>query len=239
MLHGDVIAHRGASGYAPENTLPAFYKAHALGVRWVEFDVQLTADDALVVFHDATLERTTNGQGKVAQTDSCQLSRLDAGGWFAPQYAKERIPSLAAVVDCLAECQLAANVELKPTQDNAVKLAYQVERFLQQQWPKTLPPPVISSYCQKALHALFHLNPRRRLGLLYEQSDWLRWAKHLRVVSIHKVADTFSYDDIRHYQTFGYPLVAGIVNDASVARQLLDWGVAGLFSDYPDRVMMI
>jgi glycerophosphoryl diester phosphodiesterase len=147
MISGGVIAHRGASGHAPENTLAAFRKAYDQGVRWVEFDVRLSADDELIY-------------------------QLDAGSWFAPQYA------------------------------------------------------------------MYRINPRRRLGLLYEQHDWLDWAKRLNVFAIHKVADTFSRADIEHYQALGYPVIVGIVNDAQQARQLFDWGVAGIFSDYPDRAMV-
>jgi glycerophosphoryl diester phosphodiesterase len=166
------------------------------------------------------------------------IYRLDAGSWFAPQYAGEKVPGLAETMDCLARCGLGANLELKPVNGNYAKLAALVERFIMTSWPANLPEPVISSYCEETLHAMYRINPHRRLGLLYEQHDWLDWARRLNVFAIHKVAKTFSRADIQHYRELGYPVIVGIVNDAQQARQLFDWGVAGIFSDYPDRVMV-
>src|SRR5260370_12880151 len=89
-----VSAHRGASGYAPENTLAAFRLAQQLGADMVEFDVHLTADDRLVVIHDDTLERTTTGRGYVRDHSWDEIARLDAGVWYGPKFAGERVPLL-------------------------------------------------------------------------------------------------------------------------------------------------
>src|SRR5919204_3658410 len=89
-----VVGHRGAMGYCPENTMISFARAVELGADWVELDVHLTRDGALAVIHDETLERTTNGKGLVREHTLDELKRLDAGSWFAPAYAGERIPSL-------------------------------------------------------------------------------------------------------------------------------------------------
>ncbi len=94
------VAHRGFSGIAPENTLAAFKLAiDQLFVRWIELDVQLSKDGVPVVIHDFTLERTTNGTGRVKDTDWKELKRLDAGGWKSAEYQGERIPTLAQVLD--------------------------------------------------------------------------------------------------------------------------------------------
>ncbi len=93
-----VIGHRGASDEAPENTLPAFRRALELGADGFEFDVQLTADGQPVVIHDAVLDRTTTGSGPVAAASSDQIRALDAGGWFAPAFTGERVPTLEAVL---------------------------------------------------------------------------------------------------------------------------------------------
>src|ERR1700694_4714944 len=89
-----VSAHRGASGYAPENTLAAFSLAHELGADMVEFDVHLTADDRLVVVHDDTLDRTTNGTGYVRDHTWDEIARLDAGVWYAPEFTGLCVPLL-------------------------------------------------------------------------------------------------------------------------------------------------
>ena len=84
------IGHRGASGYAPENTRAAFARAIAMGADAIETDVQLTADGQLVLFHDATVERTSDGRGPLADYTLAELRALDLGGWFAPEFAGER-----------------------------------------------------------------------------------------------------------------------------------------------------
>ena len=93
------VAHRGASGYAPENTRAAFDRAVALGSDAIETDVQLTADGQLVLFHDATVDRTSDGQGPVADHTLAELRRLDLGGWFAPEFAGQRAMTPAELLD--------------------------------------------------------------------------------------------------------------------------------------------
>ncbi|MDQ2994305.1 MAG: glycerophosphoryl diester phosphodiesterase, partial [Pseudomonadota bacterium] len=93
MNINSIIAHRGASFYAPENTLASMRRAHAMGAQWVEFDVMLTSDGELIVFHDDTLERTTDGgKRNVADTPLAKIRELDAGSWFAPQFKGEPVP---------------------------------------------------------------------------------------------------------------------------------------------------
>jgi glycerophosphoryl diester phosphodiesterase len=105
-----VIAHRGASGTRPENTLVSFRHAEALGAHMVELDVQLSRDGAVVVIHDWTLSRTTGVRGRVATRTLVELEKLDAGAWFAPDYRGERIPTLQQVLGAIT---LPVNVELK------------------------------------------------------------------------------------------------------------------------------
>lgn len=107
-----VIAHRGFSGKYPENTACAFRAALELNVHMVEFDVRLTKDEQLVIMHDATVDRTTNGSGQVAEMTLSQLEVLDAGGWFDSRFAKERIPTLREALDLL-EGKVRLNIHLK------------------------------------------------------------------------------------------------------------------------------
>lgn len=94
-----VIAHRGASGYAPENTFAAFNLARELGATGVETDVRATQDGALVLLHDETVDRTTSGSGPIANLSWAEATKLDAGSWYAPEYAAQRIPRLEEVLD--------------------------------------------------------------------------------------------------------------------------------------------
>src|SRR5581483_12322279 len=100
-------------GHCPENTLAAFERAAMLGATWVELDVHLSADDQLVVIHDERLERTTNGQGDVREHTLAELRALDAGAWFGPGYAGQRIPTLDEVLDWARRRQIAVDVEIK------------------------------------------------------------------------------------------------------------------------------
>lgn len=96
-----VVAHRGALQYAPENTLAAFRKAIELGADLIEFDVRETKDGHLVVMHDDTVDRTTDGQGRVSQLTLAEIRRLDAGSWFGPQFKGERVPTLDEALETI------------------------------------------------------------------------------------------------------------------------------------------
>jgi glycerophosphoryl diester phosphodiesterase len=106
------IAHRGASAAAPANTMAAFEKALALGADGIELDVQLSADGVPVVIHDFTVDDTTDGSGKVARMTLAQLEQLDAGSYFDPAFAGERIPTLEKVLEVMGN-RLLLNIELK------------------------------------------------------------------------------------------------------------------------------
>ena len=108
-----IMAHRGYRARYPENTLVAFQAALDAGVQMIELDVALSRDRKLVVIHDATLERTTNGEGAVSDHTLAQLKQLDAGGWFHPRFAGEHLPELSEVLD-LADGQVLINIEIKP-----------------------------------------------------------------------------------------------------------------------------
>jgi glycerophosphoryl diester phosphodiesterase len=108
-----IIGHRGYPARYPENTLIAFQAAIEAGVTMIELDVTLSRDRKVVVIHDATLERTTNGYGTVADHTLAELKQLDAGSWFDPKYTDQRIPELSEVLD-LVKGQAYVNIEIKP-----------------------------------------------------------------------------------------------------------------------------
>ena len=113
LIHqGPFVGHRGARGSAPENTFAAFREGYRQGANSIELDVGLSADQQFYVLHDDTLERTTNGTGRLDQTSSQQLDRLDAGSWYGPQYAGEHVPKLADVLDW-AKDRIHVTIEVK------------------------------------------------------------------------------------------------------------------------------
>lgn len=155
------FGHRGAPRQAPENTLASFTRAIELGVAGIELDVHLTRDGELVVIHDYTLERTTNGIGLVADHTLAELRALDAGTWFSPTYAGERIPLLAEVID-MARRHCALQVEIKGT---APEIAAAVARVLRD--GHALDDTLVTSFTHTLLLAVKEAEPRLRTGTLF------------------------------------------------------------------------
>ena len=148
-----VIGHRGACGHAPENTLASMRKAAEYGARWVEFDTKLSRDGHVMVFHDDRVERTTDGEGPVADMDLSALKALDAGGWYSKDFMGEPIPTLAEAMAVLATLSLGANVEIKPPPGLEAENGRAVALALARDWPGNLPKPLISSFSPETLRA--------------------------------------------------------------------------------------
>src|SRR5579864_389838 len=126
-----VIGHRGAAASAPENTLAGLRRGKALGCAWVEFDVRLTGDGALVLCHDPRLDRTTSGSGLVSAKSLAAIRELDAGSWFDPSFAGERVPTLEEGLSLAAELDLGANIEMKSDRGREYATAAAVAASLQ------------------------------------------------------------------------------------------------------------
>lgn len=234
-----VIGHRGAAASAPENTLAGLRRAALLGVRWVEFDVRLTADEVPILLHDARLDRTTDGRGRAAALPFAALRRRDAGSWFAPVFAGERVPTLDEALLVLGELGLGANVELKAERGRAWRTGARVAGVLARAWPAALPPPLVSSFLPQALAGVCAAAPQLARGLLFRAlpGNWRTLARRLDCATIHadqRFLDPVSVAEIRRS---GYPLLAYTVNDAARARSLFGWGVAAVFSDVPETIL--
>ncbi|MDN4085498.1 glycerophosphodiester phosphodiesterase [Paenibacillus polymyxa] len=160
------VAHRGFSGIAPENTMAAFKLAlEQPFVHWIELDVQLSKDGVPVVFHDFTLERTTNGTGRVKDADWKDLQRLDAGSWKNAQYHGEPIPSLAQVLD-LCQGRVSLNIELKTAGDMYPGLEKVVLREIIMRGMEG--EVVLTSFERAALRRAKELAPEIRTGLIID-----------------------------------------------------------------------
>lgn len=236
LLQGKIIAHRGASGYAPENTLAAMRLAKVMGARAVEFDVRLTACGKLVVFHDEVLHRTTNGKGLLREQKYHTLKILDAGLWYGRDFINERIPLLSEMLHCLIENELWPNIEIKCVDADAEIIASKLLVILQSCWSSNLPPPLISSFSLKFLQAFKRLNTLYPLGLLlnHYNPDWLSDCQSLQCSSVHIEHSLLTEQWIDEIKRYDYALLAYTVNDMYFANSLCSMGVDAVFCDYPD-----
>ncbi len=238
-----VIGHRGAAGHAPENTLASLQKAAELGARWVEFDTKLTSDGAAVLFHDDTLERTTDGHGEVAETALADLRKLDAGTWFdvgsQGAFAGERVPTLVDAIAALARLGLGANVEIKPSPGRETETGCVVAEVLKSYWPETLPAPLISSFDAEVLRAARDTAPEfpRALLVFRLPLDWRSPLEALGCVALHCREKHLTAARAGAVLAGGYALRSFTVNDKARAETLFGWGVDGIISDYPDRIL--
>lgn len=234
-----VIAHRGASAYAPENTLSAFVKAAQLGVKWVEFDVMQAACGEPIIFHDDTLDRTTNGKGAIHDHPYAFLRTLDAGSWFDARFSDEKIPTLKHVIEFLSNAKLSANVEIKanPGQEEAliVRVLEEMSDFLS----ATTSTILFSSFSLDALHLLRKHAPNCLLGLLMHEWDpqWKTVCEALHCASVHVNQDIMTHERAQAVKHIGKPLLCYTVNDVKRARELYSWGVDAVFSDVPDKLL--
>lgn len=236
MFQTQLIAHRGASAYAPENTMSAFEKARALGCRFVEFDVRLSADGEAFVIHDDVLRRTTNGQGQVSLVSADELKTLDAGLWFSKRFSQEPIPTLTIVLEWLIASGVQANIELKPSPGKTEETVTAVLTQLNRIWPHDQALPLLSSFDPKALSLCRTISPEIPIGLLMDQwqDNWLQRAKNLMCYSVHVNQRNLTKARVAQIKNQGYQLFVYTVNRKRQAVQLLGWGVDAIFSDYPD-----
>lgn len=245
------IAHRGGD-LAPENTMPSFEAAAAMGAKMIEFDVQLSADGHLVVIHDDTVNRTTNRRGQVSKHSLADLRLMDAGSWFSPAFVYTQIPTLDEVLEFAASRKLLINLEIKSTGDSTQnqKLTEAIAEKLSD-YEALQTQILISSFHSECLYTLRKRHPYIPMGYLVVIHDWknefLR-TKHkiqkevdeLNCQSIHinhasdrsgqTILTEHHIEQLKNLSQAEY-LMSYTVNDVCRAQQLKDWGVDALFSD--------
>jgi glycerophosphoryl diester phosphodiesterase len=236
-----VIAHRGASLYAPENTLAAFALAADQHAQAIECDAKLTRDGKVVLIHDDRLDRTTSGKGAVKRFDLKAIRALDAGAWFAPRFAGERVPTLEEGLALWAERGLFPQIEIKPCLGRAAKTGAAVAALTARLWPRGLPPPVLSSFSPRALDMARAAAPDLPRAYLAERVpvDWRRRLKRLGCTALHCNHKYLTPAKLAKLKKAGYAVRCYTVNDPARAKELIDWGVDAVFTDCPDRVLAI
>ena len=247
-----VVAHRGASAYAPENTLAAVDKAHEMGFDWVENDVQRTSDGRLVVLHDATLARTTNVEElyperapwNVADFTAAEIRRLDAGSWFGADYAGARVPTLEQYMRRVTRNHQKLVLEIKNPQLYPGIEQQTMKVLSNEGWlgPAQLEKLVIQSFSADTVRRVHELNPAVKTGLLGtpDIADLPEYATFSDQINSSYTTISASYVATIHALggPHGKPLeiLTWTVNDATNARRVADYGVDGIITNKPDVV---
>jgi glycerophosphoryl diester phosphodiesterase len=225
------IAHRGASGSFPENTLSAFRAAIDAGARMCELDVQLTRDGAVVVIHDETVDRTTDGTGAVAGLTLAELRRLDAGAKFkGGAHRGERIPTLDEVFTATAgRCGL--NIELK-----AAGVERQVAEIVRTK--RAIGDSMVSSFEWHMLDAVRAIGPEIRIGVLAEKNPlaMLEAAARMKAYAVNPRFDLATRELCDAAHARGFKVLVWTVDEHDAMRVLIDAGVDGIMTNYPERL---
>jgi glycerophosphoryl diester phosphodiesterase len=228
-----VIAHRGASSYAPENTIAAFDLALRMGVRHIELDVHLTRDGHLVIIHDDTVDRTTNGSGPVVDQTLAELQALDAGSWFGSTFAAERIPTFA---DVLARYQgrVYIHTELK---GRTARLAQHTADLIRAH--DMVEHVTMTSFHRPHLEEMRAYAPEFPTGwLVGEVGDKvIAQARALGCTQLCPRANTVTSALVRRLHAEGFVVRAwGVANEA-LMHQVVEAGADGMTVNFPDKLL--
>ncbi|MBW3111580.1 glycerophosphodiester phosphodiesterase [Bacillus sp. MCCB 382] len=231
----ELFAHRGVSGEAPENTLAAFKAAAESGAHGIELDVQLTKDGQIVVIHDETIDRTTNGTGYVKDLTWEQLRTYDAGSWFHPSFKGESIPSLEEVLDVVTahHDSMIINIELKNDLIDYPQLEEKVLELLKEKGMKE--QTIISSFNSASLKKVRELDPDIETGFLFEgiPANILDRIKPLQVNALHCDLSFAQSPTGRNVMDMGMPLRVFTINTVEEFQLVKKAGVEVVMSDYP------
>jgi glycerophosphoryl diester phosphodiesterase len=244
-----VQGHRGAAAHAPENTIASLERGAREGADDVEFDVQRTADGVPVLLHDDTLDRTTRGSGPLRAQPWAAVSRLDAGNWFHPSFATERVPSLEAVCVWAAHASVGLSVELKqpgpgeglPLDDG---LAASVVRLLRERG--LLARALIHSFDHPTIARVLELAPEAVAALIYSGPNLAEplaiahtvpgiSGVHVRWYSISRALCTAAHHEGLHVHAYGLPEPL----DRDSVLRMVDLGVDSLSADAPDALVAL
>lgn len=227
------VAHRGASGLAPENTMAAFEKAVELEADAIELDLHVSHDGELVIIHDDTLDRTTDSQGPVHTRSLNELKQLDAGRWFSERYAGQRIPTLAEVLDRFAG-KVPLALEIKAGSAFFRGIEKRVVSVLREY--QVISQVAVASFDHHALLRLKELEPSLRTAALLVGRP-----VSMPVIAEACKADTMALEcslitktEVDACRAAGLQLVVWVVNEPARMRYFIDLGVDGIITDRPD-----
>jgi glycerophosphoryl diester phosphodiesterase len=229
-----VIAHRGASGHAPENTFAAFRRAVELGATFIETDLQVTRDGRFVALHDSTVSRTTNGTGEVHEFTLEELRQVDAGMWFDREFMGERVPTLEEILEFSREHDVVFYLELKyPAvwgMDHSLVAALQKAQ--------SAPRTIVISFDPATLSPLRRVDPSIMTGLLVEDANGkcVQEALDLGVRQLCPKVSSVTPELVEQAHRADLQLVTWTANTLAEMRGMVAAGVDGIMTDFPDRL---
>ena len=233
------IAHRGASYYAPENTMPAFKLAVEMNADMIELDITLTRDGIPVVFHDQKLDRTTNGTGNIQHFLSRELGELDAGLWLNKEFTGTRIPTLENVLEW-ASGTIALNIEIKKEAIlKSIKPGIaEITCELVEQFGMT-DQVVISSFSDEALIKSRNASPKIPTAHLINPYSWgskrnLKLMKKLGAVGLNLKHRQMRSRLMKQAELDKYPVWVYTVDDKEEMKKVIEKGATGIFTNRPD-----
>jgi glycerophosphoryl diester phosphodiesterase len=222
------IAHRGAKGYEPENTLKSFQKALDLNADGIELDVHLSSDGHLIVIHDETIERTANGKGLVNTFSLSELKTFLIDG-------KYQIPTLKEVFD-LVDKKCVINIELKGI-GTAGKVVSLIEEYIaDKNW--NYEDFIVSSFDWGLLQETSNLNSNIPIGVLTEEDldKALAFAELIKAHSIHPDYQLLNAENVKQIQEKGFLVLPWTVDDEEDIQKIKSYHVDGIISDFPDKL---
>lgn len=229
-----MTAHRGASGFAPENTLASIRKAMEIGADYSELDVQLSKDGKVVLIHDKTLDRTTNGKGPISEWNLADLQTLDAGFWFDEKFKDEPLPTLEQVIE-LVKGKMKLNIEIKVSEFNQELADKVVDLVRSEKFKKDC---MITSFDQPTVEYVRKVAPELKVGLIfgkdYKDSVFIgNWqVLSSNEANINEKFMTKAHNAGKHVHVW-------TVNDEKEMNKLIKLGVDGIITNYPDRMKKV
>lgn len=229
-----IYGHRGASGYAPENTLAAFQEAARRGADGIELDVQLTRDGEVVVIHDHKIDRTSNGHGWIKDFTLTELKHYDFGGWFSSDFIDEAIPTLNEVLDWLQSNQLQLNIEIKngPVVYSGIeeKIVNLLAKYHLEQ------RTIVSSFHHPCLKQIKHYNPKISTGALFEcrPISVPLLAQNCGAEYLHPNWQSLDAEWVSSAKTAGLTINAYTLNHYDEYQWIKSLDINGIFTNFPD-----
>jgi glycerophosphoryl diester phosphodiesterase len=232
-------AHRGASGYYPENTMLAFQKAIEMGCEGIETDVQLTKDGVLVICHDELLDRTTDGKGLIAETNYSDIAKLDAAKLWGGKFRDVRVPTLEELLAYIKDKNIMINLELKNSiidyknlEQLVIDMIYKYE--LEEK-------VIISSFNHYSILRCKAIDNTLKLGLLYDCCIYEpgKYTSELGVCAVHPSFYSLNEEVIKEIRSHNLMINTWTVNDEKYMHTLAKLGIDGIITNYPDRLKKV